>query len=268
MKIIIPMAGAGQRFIDGGYKVQKAVLPVVYRKTGESMPMVVASVKDLPSIATDGENIAFIIRNFHIDMGVDGEIKDIFPRSTILSVDKLTEGQACTCLLAEDFIDSNDELLIAACDNGIEFDQSRFEEEKKHCDTLVFTYRHNPKVCDNPDAYGWVIVNDDDTVVDVSVKKHISDNPENDHAIVATFWFKRGNIFVDSAKKMIEEDDRINNEFYVDKVVSHVLEMGYKVKVFEVNRFINYGNPEDYENYHKTVNMFKEFLKGETIWQN
>lgn len=263
MKIIIPMAGEGKRFQDAGYKENKAVLPMVYRKTGERCPMVVCSVLDLPGIQDNGRNIAFIMRDFHFDMGIDHQIREWFGDASFFSVKELTLGQACTCLLAGDFIEDEEELLIAACDNGIEYDKNKFEEMKKSNDVIVFTYRHDPKVCENPDAFGWVRVDERNSITGVSVKKHISDNPEKDHAIVATFWFRKGYIFKEAVNKMIQENDRVNNEFYVDQAIKHVLELGHSASVFEVERFLNYGSPRDYENYQKTIDHFCSFINSE-----
>ena len=92
MKILIPMAGEGRRFQEAGYKTNKAILPMIYRKTGERCPMVVCSVKDLPGIQEDGGNIAFIMRDFHMDMGIDEEIRRWYPAAAFFSVRELTEG--------------------------------------------------------------------------------------------------------------------------------------------------------------------------------
>lgn len=261
MKILIPMAGDGQRFRDVGYKVSKAILPIIYRKTGELCPMVVCSTLDLPNIEEDGSNIAFVMRDFHREIGVDTEIRKWYPYATFFSVKDLTEGQASTCLLAREFIDSG-ELLIAACDNGIEYNIQAFESLKRDNDVIVFTNRHNERVRENPDAFGWAYVDSSNKITGVSVKKHISDTPENDHAFVATFWFRSGDIFINAAEKMIEENDRINNEFYVDEVIKYALEMGYSASVFEVEHFLNYGTPEDYENYGKMIGHFQSFVQS------
>ncbi len=261
MRIIIPMAGSGKRFLDAGYKQNKAILPMVYRKTGELCPMVVCSVKDLPGINLNGSNIVFIMRDFHIEDGVDNEIKKWFPEAKMIAISHLTEGQACTCLLAEKFIDSDD-LLIAACDNGIEYNKEEFERLRADNDFIVFTSRHDPRTSEHPDSFGWVRIDNNRKIIGVSVKKRISDSPDNDHAIVGTFWFKKGEIFINAAKRMIKNNDRINNEFYVDEVVKHVLEMGFSGSVFEVNRFFNYGEPIDYENYCKKINYYKDFVRS------
>ena len=54
MNIIIPMAGAGQRFADEGYKISKPAIPTTDRRTGKEIPMVVCATKDLPYVQKDG----------------------------------------------------------------------------------------------------------------------------------------------------------------------------------------------------------------------
>lgn len=263
MNILIPMAGAGSRFAEAGYTVSKPAIPTYDKRTGKKLPMVVCATLDLPNVLSDGSNVIYVDRDFHKTNGTEETIKACFPNACFIAVDHLTEGQACTCMLAEEFIDNSEELLIAGCDNGMEFDMDKFHVLKEKADVLVFTYRHNESVLANPDAMGWMIVDDDGNVVDTSIKKAISTTPMDDHAVVATFWFKKGSIFVEATKKMIAENDRINNEFYVDQVVKHTLELGYKAKVFEIDRYIGWGTPADFELYDRTVEYWKGFYEKE-----
>ena len=259
MNILIPMAGEGSRFIKAGYTESKPLIPTYNRKTGEKLPMVICATLDLPDIAKDGSNIIYIDRDFHKSNGAENVIKTHFPKAKFITTDSLTEGQASTCMLAENLINNDDELLIAGCDNGMDFNIEKYKEYCKSTDVLVFTYRHNQSVLNNPNAYGWMITDKGDNVTGVSVKKAISDTPTEDHAVVATFWFKKGKIFIEAAKKMFKENDRINDEFYVDEVIKHVLEIGYSAKVFEIDRYIGWGTPEDYELYQKTFEYWKGF---------
>ena len=64
---------------------------------------------------------------------------------------------------------------------------------------------------------------------------------------------------------MISENDRINNEFYVDQVAYHALKLGYKVKVFEIDRYIGWGTPEDYITYQKTYEYWTGFCIKERL---
>ena len=65
---------------------------------------------------------------------------------------------------------------------------------------------------------------------------------------------------------MIKADDRINGEFYVDQVIKYVLKLGYKAKVFEIDRYIGWGTPEDYENYQKTFEYWRGFCQKEHLF--
>lgn len=262
MNIIIPMAGAGQRFVDAGYKVHKPAIQTIDRRTGREYPMVVCATMDLPYVKDDGSNVTYIDRTFHKEDGVEDVIRKHYPNASFITVEQLTEGQACTCLLAKESIDNEEALLIAGCDNGMVIDLDKFRQMTETCDVIVFTYRHNQAVLANPNAYGWVKADDNNRITGLSIKKALSDNPMEDHAIVATFWFKHGSDFVKAAEKMILENDRVNNEFYVDEVIKHTMDLGLDARVFEIERYIGWGTPKDYEEYTDTVNYWKEFVAG------
>lgn len=260
-KILIPMAGAGQRFADAGYTVHKPAIMTIDRQEGTEKPMVVCATKDLPGVAADGSNVIYVDRTFHRTDGVEDAIKAYYKKAQFITIDRLTEGQACTCMLAEPYLNPEEPLLIAGCDNGMDIDRRAFEEAKQTCDCIVFTYRHNEAVLQNPDAYGWMITDGDGNITGTSIKKAISDTPMEDPAVVATFWFKKAKVFLDATEKMIRENDRINGEFYVDQTVKHVLDLGYRAKIFDIDRYVGWGTPADYEGYQNTYAYFQGFLK-------
>ncbi|WCJ64395.1 nucleotidyltransferase [Agrobacterium tumefaciens] len=263
MNILIPMAGAGSRFATAGYSQHKPVIPVSSRLRHETVPMVVAAVEDLPVNSTGKEaRLIFIVRDFHLEDGVDVILKKRFPDAHFISIDRLTEGQASTCLLARELIDNNEPLLIAACDNGMDVSKEEFEKEAQTADALIFTFRNNEAVLLNPKSYGWIRV-EGDKVSGVSIKQPISENPINDHAVVGTFWFRRGHDFVRAADQMIAANDRINNEFYVDQVFKYLVNSGSDIRVTEISRYICWGTPEDYEAYESTLSYWTEFTLRE-----
>lgn len=260
-RILIPMAGAGQRFADAGYTVHKPAIMTVDRKTGHEKPMVVCATADLPGVAADGSNVIYVDRTFHKADGVEDIIHEYYPRASFITVDHLTEGQACTCMLAEPYLDPEEPLLIAGCDNGMDIDRKAFEALTKECDCIVFTYRHNEAVLASPNAYGWMIADEDGNITGTSIKKAISDTPMEDPAVVATFWFRKAKVFLEATKKMIAENDRVNQEFYVDQTVKHVLDLGYQAKIFDIDRYVGWGTPADYEGYQKTWKYFEAFVE-------
>ena len=260
MNILIPMAGAGQRFVDAGYKLSKPLIPVTDRYTAKTYPMVAAAVNDIIRAAGNGK-ITFVYRNDK-ESGISSKLSDYFPDAEFIGIDHLTEGQACTCLLAKNIINTDTPLFIGGCDNGMAVSPDRFSALSENSDVLVFTYRHNDCVLSNPNAYGWVKADENGAVSGVSVKKAIPDDPMNDHAIVSSFWFRKGSDFVRCAEEMIASDDRINGEFYVDKVIDYCVAEDLRVKVLEVDKYICWGTPADYENYEKTVHYWKDFINS------
>lgn len=244
------MAGEGKRFKEGGYNIPKPLIPV------SGKPMIIKAADSLPK----SDKWIFICRKEHIaDFKIDQVLNDYASSVKVLSVDKLTEGQASTCLLAKDLINNEKELTIGACDNGMIWDRAKFEKLKNEADCLIWTFRNNTAVKKKPEAYGWVVTDDEGNALKTSVKIPISDNPMKDHAIIGTFWFKRGNIFVDAAESMIKNNDRINNEFYVDQCINYVIKAGYKVKVFEVEKYICWGTPEDLEKFQYWEEFFSKY---------
>lgn len=264
-KVLIPMAGAGARFAEAGYSVHKPAIMTIDRRDGEEKPMVVCATEDLPGVREDGSNVIYVDRTFHQKDGVEDAIRKYYPQAQFITIDHLTQGQACTCMLAEEYLDPEEPLLIAGCDNGMDIDEEAFYRLTKDSDCIVFTYRHNEAVLANPNAYGWMIADEEGNITGTSIKKAISDTPMEDPAVVATFWFKKASIFLEATAKMIQEEDRINGEFYVDQTVKHVLDLRYRAKIFDIERYVGWGTPADYEAYQKTYTYFKDFLQRENL---
>jgi dTDP-glucose pyrophosphorylase len=248
MKVLIPMAGAGSRFKEAGYTVSKPGINV------DGLPMVVQAAKALPQ----GDEYIFICRDFHLDEGLDTTIANHLPHSRFIPVDKLTEGQASTCLLAKEYINNDTPLMIGACDNAMIWNKEAFHTLSSTADCIVWTFRNSIAVVEKPEQYGWIKVEHDNTVTGTSIKKAISDTPKRDHAVVGSFWFRKGSDFVAAAEEMIAENDRINGEFYVDKCIDYILKAGKTVKVFEVDYYIGWGTPADLDTWTYWSGFLKE----------
>ncbi len=110
LKVLIPMAGRGSRFAEKGYVFPKPLIEI------KNKPMIQVVVDNLN---LDCEYI-FIVQKEHIETyNIDKMLKLIKPNSTIVEIDEITEGAACTTLLAEEFIDNDDPLIIANSDQFI-----------------------------------------------------------------------------------------------------------------------------------------------------
>ena len=246
------MAGDGKRFVDGGYKTIKPLINT------DGLPMVIRAAKSLPF----ADKYIFVCRKSHvINTNIEEIINYYFKNSVIIKIEKLTEGQAITCMKAKEHIPDDAILTIGSSDNDMNYDSNlaNLIFEDASTDGFIWTFRNNQSVLQNPNMYGWVKVNKD-KAISISCKKAISNDPLNDHAIIGAFTFKKAKYFFDAVDKMVLENYRISNEFYVDVAVDFAIKNDLFFKVFEVDQYICWGTPKDYENYDYWLSYFKNRL--------
>ena len=240
MKVLIPMAGEGSRFAKEGYQFPKPLIDV------EGKPMIQRVVENLKF---DAEYI-FLVRKEHIEAydGIVDVLTRLSPRTQIVVVDRLTEGAACTALLAKSLIDSEDDLLIANSDQLIEYSPHNFESLKRltSVDSMVYVFNAvHPK-------WSFVKVGSDGFVNDVAEKKPISDI-----ATCGIYWYRRGSDYVKYAERMIEKGVRVNNEFYIAPVYNELIADRKTLLPFYVSEMHGIGTPEDLRAYllRRTKNL-------------
>ena len=239
---LIPLAGRGSRFAKVGYKDPKPLIDV------SGKPMIIQAANSLPNST---EHI-FVTLEEHLESyPLENTLKNEYQDCKIVPIKEVTEGQAITCSLGLYGVDENKSLLIAATDNGMIYNQEKYKTliNDENIDAIIFTFRHHVSSKNNPQMYGWVKVDDKENAIGVSVKVPISDNPFEDHAIVGTFWFKKVEYFNKALKNLLDKNIRVNNEFYVDSLMGELIELGLNVKVFEVDDYICWGTPDDYETF-------------------
>ena len=239
---LIPLAGRGSRFYKLGYKDPKPLIEV------SGKPMIIQAANSLPKT----QSIIFVTLREHLEnYYLKNILKDEFQDAKVISLDQVTKGQAITCSLGLKNLNDNSSLLIAATDNGMIFDQKKYLQliDDEKVDAIIFTFRNHFSSKINPHMYGWVKTDGNNRAINVSVKVPISKNPYDDHAIVGTFWFKKIKYFNEGLRSMIQKDIRINDEFYVDSVMDELIKLGLNVKVFEINDYICWGTPNDYETF-------------------
>jgi NDP-sugar pyrophosphorylase family protein len=117
MNIVLAMAGKGSRFADMGYKLPKPLIDVCGK------PMIERVVDNiLRNIASFEDPIInflcledFINQYGKILVGIMSKYKWV--KYKIISVKQVTQGAACTVLLAKELINNDQELIITDCDH-------------------------------------------------------------------------------------------------------------------------------------------------------
>ncbi len=250
---LIPLAGKGSRFSAKGYKNPKPLLIV------SGKPMIVQATNSLPK----SEFYSFVVLEEHVqNFGVDKLLKGEYANSSITVLNEVTKGQSITCSLGLKGYNRNLSLIISATDNGILFNRGKLIHliESENADAIIFTFRNHQSSKQNPQMYGWVGLTEgsDFDVKNVSVKVPISDSPFYDHAIVGTFWFKNIELFDKALNIQLEKQITVNNEYYVDSLMGILVGQGYRIKVLEVDHYICWGTPEDYETFNYWQSFFQK----------
>jgi HAD superfamily hydrolase (TIGR01549 family) len=227
LNVLIPMAGAGSRFEAAGYTFPKPLIEV------RGKPMIQVVVENLN---IDAKYIYIVQRSHFEKYNLDYLLKLITPNCEIVQIEGLTEGAACTTLLAREFIDNQESLVIANSDQFVEWNsgETLYSFMADGIDGGIVTFKAtHPK-------WSYARIDESGIVREVAEKKPISDI-----ATVGIYFWKKGSDYVKYADEMIEKNIRTNGEFYVCPVFNQAIEDGKKFRIRNIDQMWGLGTPED-----------------------
>jgi len=227
MNVLIPMAGAGSRFASAGYTFPKPLIEV------NGKPMIDVVVNNLNVDA----HFIFLVQKEHYEKyNLKQLLNLIAPGCDIIQVDGLTEGAACTTLLAKDLINNDEPLMMANSDQFVEWNSNEclyaFSADNIDGGIVTFEATH-PK-------WSFAKVGEDGFVSEVAEK-----NPISNIATAGIYYWAHGSDYVKYAEQMIEKDIRTNGEFYVAPVFNEAIGDGKKIRVKMIEKMWGLGIPSD-----------------------
>lgn len=232
LNILIPMAGRGSRFEAAGYTFPKPLIEV------HGKPMIQVVVENLNIEA----NYIFLVQKEHYEKyNLKTMLNLIAPNCKIVIVDGITEGAACTALLAKEHINNDNPLLIANSDQFLEWGSGAFMYNMMGdaVDGGIVTFKAtHPKWSFVKIENGWI-------------KQVAEKNPISDDATVGVYFWKKGSDFVHCAGRMISCNIRTNNEFYIAPVFNEAIELGKLIKPYQIDKMWGIGTPEDLDYFMK-----------------
>ena len=226
--LVIPIAGKGSRFFNAGIKIPKQ--------------LIIAGDKhcidwSLESFDLNDVNIHFIIRDEHIsNFSYDKVLKEKFGEGIkIHSLKKITRGSVESCLIAKDDINNDDYLTIFTMDVMFE-PKLNLNELEKSVDGTLLTFKSNS------DAYSYAQIDKNGNTIKTAEKEVISND-----ALVGVYHFNKGSTFVDYAEKLIKDDIRTKNEFYLAPMYNLLINDGLKINTINVEKMHIFGTPNELE---------------------
>jgi 3,4-dihydroxy-2-butanone 4-phosphate synthase len=247
MNILFPIAGLGTRFKSDGYLDPK---PFVDFKGKSIIEWSLSSI-NLPGkyyIIVNGlekkytDQLIEIADKYYLDL-------------QIIDIGHSTRGQAETCLLALETgkIDLNEQLVITNCDQYTPWNPNKFLKflKENDCDGLVSTYSHADVVVGKEGRYSYIELDENGCGVRFAEKIAISP-----WALNGIYYWKNANLFVESAKKLMDDDSDAGwtsgklscvKEKYVSLTYNYLIKDGYKIKNYHMENddFVSLGSPNE-----------------------
>ena len=233
MKLIMPMAGQGSRFDEVGYDLPKPLIPV------GDIPMFVHVER---CIKLDFEQRIFIVRKEH---DIKSRVLEWYPDAEVIELDYLTEGTACTILTAREHYEDGSSIFVSNCDQHIEWDSDHAKGlmDNPYNSGLIPSFYCN----DGSKKWSYAMVNEKNNITRVAEK-----DPISKWATVGYYWWRHGTEFIESAERMIQANDRVNNEYYTCPTFNYTLGLEGigNIKHMEVDVMQGLGTPEDLDEYN------------------
>jgi len=245
INIVIPMAGKGFRFMEAGYTFPK---PLIGIKDKTMIEVVISNLKSIHN-----HRFIFIAQKEHCQKY---DIYNVLKRATndkfeLIQISGITEGAACTVLLASNYINNDDDLLIANSDQYIDIKIDDFINKSRDSksDGVIMTFKSShPK-------WSYARADESGRILETAEKRVISNS-----ATVGIYYFKKGSDFVSGAQSMIHKNIRHNNEFYVCPVFNELIITGKNIFTHDIGAesMHGLGTPED-------LNLFMQKLDNGQI---
>ena len=239
MKIVVPIAGSDDRFRQQGFPYPKPVIEI------DGRPLIQHAF-DCLRLTPEAEFIFIVRKEDDLRFHLGDVLRLLDPNCTIITTEGDTSGAACTALLAVDFIDSSEELLIANGDQVLNFDLNVtiqfFRNHRLSGGTVVFESVH-PR-------WSFVKTDSNKLVVEAAEKRPISRN-----ATAGIYYFRQGSDFVEAAQSMILKGASIDGGFFVCPTFNEMILRQKRIGVFEIDRemYISLATPQAVEEYEQIL---------------
>ena len=254
MQIIIPMSGVGQRFIRKGYEMPKPLINV------DGKPIIHHVIDLFP-----GETkFKFICNKEHIlKTDMKKIIKGYIPTAEVIAIDKHKKGPVYAVSKIFDLIENSQPTIINYCDFSCYWDYSNFKKHLKfeNLDGCIPAYKgfHPHSLGNTNYAY---LKESKRQLIEIKEKEPFTDNRMSEFASSGTYYFAKGEHVKKYFEEAIIKDLNTNGEFYCSLIYNLMVADNLKVGVYELEHFMQWGTPEDLEEYKNWSNIFRDSISN------
>jgi NDP-sugar pyrophosphorylase family protein len=239
LKIIIPIAGPSDLFINAGFQYPKPLIEL-------NGKMMIEHVVNGPSLITSDSKFIFIVKEEDIfKFHLDNTLKILCPECEIVSLKRLTKGSLCSVLMATDKIDDDDSLLILNGDQILDIDYnvllSYWKKNNSSAGVVTFKSLH-PR-------WSYAII-ENDVVLQTAEK-----NPISNHSIAGYYYFSKASEFFEAAFLCIKNEIQVDGNFYISPVLNQYVLQNRLVSNFTVDnsKYHSFYSPQMLSDYERSL---------------
>jgi len=258
MKVIIPMSGVGKRFQKAGYRDIKPLIPV------DGKPM----IEHVVDLFSSEDEYVFICNQEHLaSTPLEDTLKRIRPQSQIVSIAPHKLGPVYAVKQAYDLISENEQVVVNYCDFSACWNYQDFKQTiaRNECDGCVpgYTGFHPHLLWNN--VYAGMRIDEKNRMLEIREKFSFTENKMDSYHSSGTYYFRRGSSLKKYFDLLMHKNININGEFYISSVFQLMVGDGLSVFVYGFEHFLQWGTPEDLEEYAYWSAYFRQRRQGRLI---
>ena len=254
MKVIIPMSGIGNRFLQAGYKDIKILIEV------EGKPI----VEHVVNMFGDEQDFIFICNKNHLSQtNLADVLKRLKPNSKIIPIDPHKLGPVYAVLGANCLIDDDEPVIVNYCDFSVYWDYSNFKKTitENKCDGCVTAYRDFHPHLLGEGFYAGMRADIQNNMLEIREKHSFTENKMDSFQSAGTYYFKKFSYVKKYFKELMDKDININGEYYVSMIYQLMKEDGLSIYIYDLEHFMQWGTPQDLEEYLYWSEYFHDKFK-------
>lgn len=227
--LVMPMAGGGSRFSQGGFEVPKPLIelqgkPFFYWATQSIL-------RDIKCI-----DVTFVVLEQHVKQwNIDVVIKSFYPDAKIITVPKVLPGAVCTCLKGIENIGDNLPVIFNDCDHMFSCSAlaNRLYKQMIDFDGALITFKSDAA------QFSYVKYDAGGNIIGTVEKQVVSNR-----AICGAYFFANAELFRTMSERYFETCQY--KEYFVSGVYNELCKAGKKVSAFQTDFYLSFGTPEEY----------------------
>ena len=251
MKIILPMAGTGDRFVKAGYTDPKPLIKVNGKRI----------IEYIVEMFDPNDDFIFICNETHLKTTeMESIILSLCPKARIISIPNHKKGPVFTVLDSKvtDYLDDEEEVIVTYCDNPYLWDYEDFKTtvKEKNSDGCILSHTgfHPHRLSPTFMAH---IKDNDLNVLEVKEKEPYTDNFWEEQASTGTYYFKKGKYVKKYFQDLIDLNINYKGEFYVTLIYNLLIKDGLRVDAYPTEFVMVFGTPEEVRTFEAWQTILK-----------